>query len=627
MMPRPIVMILGFLVFAILLGFIVIKNPEMDYLLILLMIPPVFSALHYSRIVPITSIIIAFLISSWVIFTSGSNIYGSMQTSLMLACTLVVISEIIYYATLAKNRAEATLRQKENDSRSIIENSLDIITSIHIDGTIRYVNPSVKRALDFSPSEISNQSIFKLVHPDDISLLKKEFEVAYDNQGEPKFVQLRILHKDNSWRWFESVVVDHTENSEIRGYTIHSRDITERIKNSEEKESLESDLRQVQKIEALGRLAGGIAHDFNNLLTVITGYAKVVLKSIDPENPLVPKIVEIMKAGERGSSLTRQLLTFSRKQVFTPVPINLNKILLSMKGMLERLIDENIELLTVLHPELGMIIADPTQLEQVVMNLCINARDAMPNGGKLIIETKNVSITPEEASKLIDAKPGIYVQLTIIDTGQGMNQEVLSHLFEPFFTTKESGKGTGLGLATTYGIVKQSQGFIQIQSQPKQGSTFEIYFPSITQNITDVITECDTYIPRGSETVLLVEDDTEVRHLIRDLLREYGYQVIEAFHGGEAIQLCQNSGISFDILITDIIMPCKNGFEVAKQISTMVSGIKILYLTGHSLSTIIQNRITEDNIPLLKKPFTPDEFLIRVRQILDNSEKTPSKHH
>ena len=626
-MPRPVVLISGYLLFSILLGIFIVFQPKWDFLLVILAIAPIFSALYYPRQVHLSMIFFGFLFVSWIIIFNGHFVKSSMQTTLMFSCTMVVISEIVYYGTLAKNRAEATLRKKENDFRSIIENSLDIIISIHVDGTIRYVNPSVKRTLSFTPSELFNQSIFKLIHPEDIVLIKNEFEISYENQDEPRFIHLRILHKDGSWHWFESVVINHVENSEISGYVIHSRDITERIKNLEEKESLENDLRQVQKIEALGRLAGGIAHDFNNLLTVITGYAKVALKSIDSNHSLVPKISEIIKAGERGSSLTRQLLTFSRKQVFTPVPLNINKIIIDMKGMLERLIDEHIELVTILDPSLGMITADPIQVEQVIMNLCINARDAMPDGGKLLIETNNITLTPEDAEKMIDAKPGIYIQLTITDTGHGMDEEVLSHLFEPFFTTKEAGKGTGLGLATTYGIVKQSQGNIQIQSKPKQGSTFTVFFPCISHVVSKLATEKEKCIPHGKENVLLVEDDAEVRHLIRDLLKEYGYQVIEAFHGGEAIQICLKTKPCIDIVITDIIMPYKNGFEVAKQILEIYPKIKILYLTGHALNSTVQTRIAEENTPLLKKPFTPDEFLTRVRKILDSSERSSQKHH
>ncbi|MBD3267638.1 response regulator, partial [bacterium] len=409
----------------------------------------------------------------------------------------------------------------------------------------------------------------------------------------------------------------------IHGIVVHARDITERKQSQSEKIKLEEELRQAQKLEAIGRLAGGIAHDFNNLLTVITGFSKIALRELGPNHKSAVKIKEVEKAGERGASLIQQLMAFSRKQIFTPTPVNLNSVIDEMQNMLKRLIHEHIELVPILHPQPIMVKADPIQLEQVILNLCINARDAMPDGGKLILETQPLSLSREEAAKYADAKEGNYIRLSIIDSGHGMNGETLPHIFEPFFTTKQDGKGTGLGLATTHGIVKQSGGFIHVESESGKGTIFDVYLPVIKDEEMNKQRALNKNNPRGTETVLLVEDNREVRFLVREILKEHGYQVVEASHGKEALKVCKTFHDTIHLLLTDIVLPYKNGFELAKDVFNTQPSIKVLFFTGHAESMLIQNYLEKEDVFLLNKPFTPEELLQALRDVLDSPEQMP----
>ena len=385
-----------------------------------------------------------------------------------------------------------------------------------------------------------------------------------------------------------------------------------------ERRSLEEQLRQSQKLEAVGQLAGGVAHDFNNLLTVITGYSDLSLRRLAKDNPLRSNLEEIKKAGERAASLTRQLLAFSRKQVLQPKVLYLNAIVADVDKMLRRLIGEDIDPLTVLEPTLGQIKADPGQIEQVILNLAVNARDAMPQGGKLTIETANVYLDNQYVRGHTAIRPGNYVMLAVSDTGCGIDAETQVRMFEPFFTTKEQGKGTGLGLSTVYGIVTQSGGNIWVYSEVGKGTTFKIYLPRIDgvgemREARDTSTE----LPQGRETVLLTEDEAQVRQMIRAILEMSGYQVLEASSGDEALAIYKQHEGQIDLIVTDVVMPQMSGRELAQSLELLHPGIKVLYMSGYTDDAIVRHGLLDQEIAFLQKPFTPDALMRKVRDVLD----------
>jgi PAS domain S-box-containing protein len=385
---------------------------------------------------------------------------------------------------------------------------------------------------------------------------------------------------------------------------------------------LEEQLLQAQKMEAVGRLAGGVAHDFNNVLTAITGYADLLLMNLGDLDPWRKDVEEIKKAADRASTLTHQLLAFSRKQVLQPRVLNLNAVVANMEKMLRRLIREDIDLVAVLDPALGNVKADPGQTEQVIMNLAVNARDAMPQGGKLTIETMNVYLDEDYARQHVDVQPGPYVMLAVSDTGIGMNEETLSYIFEPFFTTKEKDEGTGLGLSTVYGIVKQSGGHIWVYSEPGQGTTFKVYLPQV-EEVIELLepSSVPTELPQGSETVLLVENADIVRGLAHRVLLQNGYTVLEARHGEEAFLICEQHEGPIHLLVTDVVMPGMSGRELAERLTTSYPETKVLYMSGHTDNAIVRHGVLEPDIAFLQKPFTPDVLARKVREVLDGGKR------
>ncbi|MDY7040589.1 MAG: ATP-binding protein, partial [Chloroflexota bacterium] len=379
-------------------------------------------------------------------------------------------------------------------------------------------------------------------------------------------------------------------------------------------------LLQAQKMEAVGRLAGGVAHDFNNLLTAITGYTSLLLRNLGEDDPLRGDVEEIKKAAHRAASLTGQLLAFSRRQMLQPKMLDLNTVITSMEAMLRRLIREDIKLVTVLAPDLGYVKADPGQIEQVIMNLAVNARDAMPQGGKLTIETVNTYLDEDYAVQAVDVQAGPYVMIEVTDTGVGMDEEILSHIFEPFFTTKGLGKGTGLGLATVHGIIKQSGGHIEVYSEPERVTTFRIYLPQVEGEIEQVE---QVQIPLesllGSETILLVEDADIVRALARVVLHRNGYNVLEASHGREALLVCEQHDGPIHLLVTDVVMPEMGGRELAEHLTALHPEMKVLYASGYTDDAIVHRDVFERDTAFLQKPFTPEALMRKVREVLDIS--------
>ncbi len=398
------------------------------------------------------------------------------------------------------------------------------------------------------------------------------------------------------------------------GVTV-SREMTQ-AEGRRERGRLEQQFRQAQKMEAVGRLAGGVAHDFNNLLTVITGYAELLLSG-DLETPQRTALQEIQRAAERGGALTHQLLAFSRGQPFTARTVQLNTLVVNMERMLSRLIGEDIELITVAAAEPATIRTDPGQLEQVVMNVAVNARDAMPGGGKLIIETANALVDQTYAGTSVDLKPGWYVVLAVSDTGMGMDSETITHLFEPFFTTKAPGKGTGLGLATAYGIVKQSGGAIAVYSEPGRGTTVKIYLPSAeAKGGTEAKEPQSAAAARGSETILVLEDEARVRKLVCEVLATRGYRVLEAVRGEEAIRMVHAHKGRFDLLLAEVVLPEMSGPVALEPIRARYPQINVLFMSGYTDEAMVHHGILGSGAPFLQKPFLPEALARKVREVL-----------
>jgi two-component system cell cycle sensor histidine kinase/response regulator CckA len=381
----------------------------------------------------------------------------------------------------------------------------------------------------------------------------------------------------------------------------------------------EEQLRQSQKMEAIGILAGGVAHDFNNLLSVILSYSELLALDLKPDDPSRADLHAINDAGLRASALTQQLLAFSRQQVLQPRVINLNEIFAGMEQMLRRVIGEDIELASLPSPAVCRVKVDPGQMEQVIMNLVINARDAMPRGGKLTIETAEIFLEESYAAEHVGAKAGPHIMLAVSDTGLGMDRVTQARIFEPFFTTKEPGKGTGLGLATVFGIVQQSGGTIWVYSEPGVGTTFKVYLP--TADSAAVVpgatpSQFDSRLLRGSETILLVEDEERVRQLARTILLKYGYNVLEAQSGGDAFLLCEQHTATIHLLLTDVVMPRMSGPQLAERLSAMRPNMKVLYMSGYTNDAVVRHGILESTIAFIQKPITPDALARKVRETL-----------
>ncbi len=384
---------------------------------------------------------------------------------------------------------------------------------------------------------------------------------------------------------------------------------------------LEDQLRQAQKMEAVGMLAGGVAHDFNNLLTIITGYSQLILNNLSQHDSNRHSAEQILKAGERAAALTKQLLAFSRRQVLQPKVLDVNKLVSSLGAMLQRLIGEDIDLRLVLRPELGRVSADPGQLEQVLMNLVVNARDAMPKGGTLTIETANVHLDENYTGRHLAMSPGAYILLAVSDTGSGMDEATRTRLFEPFFTTKGVGKGTGLGLSTVFGIIKQSGGSVEVYTEPERGTSVKVYLPRMDQPVSIESEHTRKALARGSETILLVEDEEMVRNLVRETLEREGYQVLDAPGPVEARRIAERHRGPIQLLITDVVMPKVSGRELAEGLLKRRSHLKVLYMSGYTDSAIINNGILQKEVAFLQKPFTPGALSEKVREVLESKTR------
>jgi PAS domain S-box-containing protein len=418
-----------------------------------------------------------------------------------------------------------------------------------------------------------------------------------------------------SCEWYNTPLVD--DAGRVLGVASLAQDVTERV-------LLEDSLRQSQKMEAIGRLAGGVAHDFNNLLTVILGYSQILGEGV-PAGQLADGVAQIKSAADKAAGITRQLLAFSRKQVLTPRVINLNDVMLNLDSLLRRLIGEDIEVLTVPCGDLGSVKADPGQIEQVIMNLALNSRDAMPQGGKLTLETSNEMLDETHGREREPIVPGNYVMLAVSDTGEGMSPETLARIFEPFYTTKEIGKGTGLGLSMVYGIVKQSGGYIWVYSEPRHGTTFKIYLPRVARQAEAIATEKNpNKDQRGSETILLVEDDPQLRRLTSSVLSHCGYKVLVASNPEEGLSISKANREDIRLLVTDVVMPRMNGRQLAEQIVKICPDLKVLYVSGYTNNAIVHYGVLDSGLWFLPKPFTLSALVAKVREVLDTATAASS---
>ena len=517
-----------------------------------------------------------------------------------------------------RKRAEEALRQSEAGFRSVVEDAPYGIYRSSPSGRFLQVNPAFQKMLGYDLEE----ELLRKDLASDIFRHTGEYQRLAElltGTEEAKDVELEWKRQDGTpitVRCSGRSIND--ENGAPAYFEVFAEDVTE-------KRVLERQLRMAQKMEAIGRLSGGIAHDFNNILGVIIGYSRVLGKALSTNTALREHALEIEKAGQRAASLTKQLLAFSRQQVLTPAVLNLNTLASDMEKMLPRLLGEDIEVSLALDPELGNVKADQSQIEQVIMNLAVNARDAMPMGGKLKIQTGNVELDQAYTWNHPGSKVGSYVMLTVTDTGTGMDAGTLTHIFEPFFTTKERGKGTGLGLATVYGVVKQSNGYIWVDSAPGKGTSFQIYLPQhVGQLVVDApITDSREKL-RGSETILLVEDADPLRKLAQTFLEGGGFRVLSAENGEKALELATRFGGKFDLLLTDVVMPGMNGRVLAEQLFSRQPGMKVLYMSGYTDSFIAGHGVLDPNTHLLHKPFTEEVLIRKVREVLDGGKAPAS---
>ena len=517
-------------------------------------------------------------------------------------------------AAIEHKRNEEQLRQSEQRYRSLVQSAVYGIYRSTVDGHFIAVNPSLIAMLGYSSEEeMVSLNIGQDVYLE--TLEREHFIAEFLNMRRWEGVEVKWRRKDGksiTVRLSGRLVTDEGgEPAYIEGIV---EDVTER-------RMLEQQLRQSQKMEAVGRLAGGVAHDFNNLLTVIRGYTEILLSDLPPGDVRKGELEEIMKASDRAGSLTRQLLAFSRQQVLAPKVLNLNTIVLSMHNLLRRLLGEDIDLQTVLDPELGNVKADPSQVEQVVMNLAVNARDAMPMGGRLTVETVNVDLTENWGRDIVSAKPGPYVMIAMTDSGAGMDEATRARVFEPFFTTKDPGKGTGLGLSTAYGIVKQSDGYISVYSEVGIGSTFKVYLPRMdTLREGSAAAGISPTTDRGTETVLLVEDEEGVRKLVSGILGRQGYKVIEATSGEEAIELVHEHSGAIDMLLSDVVLVGMSGRELSERLRIQMPTLRVIYMSGYTDDAIVRHGVLTESAEFLQKPFTSDNLLRKVRAVLQRRQ-------
>ena len=550
-------------------------------------------------------------------------------TPIDLVISDIVMPEMSGYALCRALRADAAVRDLPVILLTSLTDPRDVIAGLEAGATNFICKPYERSALIARVrSVLASQQLRKAN--------SSEVGISIFFAGQPYFItadRLQIL--DLLLSTYESAVDHNLELLRVRDElrtlnqqlearvaqrtTALRAEIEERKRADAEREKLEEQLRMSQKMEAIGSLAGGVAHDFNNLLSVILGYTGFALDAMPENTPLRADLLEVRKAGERAAALTRQLLAFGRKQVLQPLPLSLNQVATGLEQMLRRILGEDIDLLQTLAPELGLTLADPSQIGQVLMNLVVNARDAMPEGGKLTIGTANVEVDEEYAARHVAVMPGPYVMLAVTDTGCGMDPTTKARLFEPFFTTKEAGKGTGLGLSTVYGIVRQTGGNIWVYSEPGLGTTFKIYLPRVLSATMPTVTEPPA-LPRratGTETILVVEDEEALRRVARRILGAAGYTVLAAANGDEALAICAQHVGDIHLILTDVVMPRMSGKMLAQKLAQTRPTLKVLYMSGYTDDAIVHHGVLDAETQFLAKPFTAPDLARKVRVVLD----------
>jgi len=531
-----------------------------------------------------------------------------------LICLVLLFDVYVIYQHLQIFRIRRQLVEHEELFRLISENAADMIALVDADGKRIYNSPSYYKVLGYTPEELKETSAFEQIHVDDRERLQEAIE-ATRNTGAGQRMEYRMRHKDGSWRMLESTANAVLDSAgKVSNLVIVNRDITDRKR-------LEEQYRQSQKMEAVGRLSGGIAHDFNNLLGVMIGFAEILEIGLASSPELLDSVEEILKAGKRAGALTRQLLAFSRQQVLEPRILDLNNTIAEIEKMLRRIIGEDIVLTTRLDVELGRIRADEGQVEQVILNLAVNARDAMPDGGKLEVETANIEIDEEFVRQhSYPVKTGEYVLLKVTDSGIGMDAELQAHIFEPFFTTKEKGKGTGLGLATAYGIVKQSGGYIDVCSERGHGTTFKVYLPAVQGELESrSLQPGESSIPRERKTLLVVEDEQSLLKSTCRMLSDFGYQVLGASNGGDALRLSQQHAGEIDLVLADVVMPGMSGPELVAQLNIHETSMKVVYMSGYTGQQMGRSASFDEKSSFLMKPFTRQDLERKISEALQST--------
>jgi PAS domain S-box-containing protein len=529
-----------------------------------------------------------------------SNVY-EVHGAKVIQCNIRDITE--------RKKAEQLLLRL----RAAVDASGEVVFMTDREGLITLINPEFTRLYGYTAEEVVGKVTPRILESGETP--PEEYAQFWKAIPAKGVVQKEIVNKTKGGK---SVRVEVSANpilderGNITGFLALQRDVTAR-------KVLEDQLRQAQKMEAIGRLAGGVAHDFNNLLTIINGYAQLIQEQLEPANPLRPKVEEINKAGDRAAALTRQLLAFARRQVLAPQVLSLNDVLAGTERMLRRLIGEDIGMVFAPGKELGLVKADPGQIEQVIMNLAVNARDAMPHGGTLTLETANVELDEAYARNHAEVVPGPYVLMAVGDNGAGMDAQTLSHIFEPFFTTKGKGKGTGLGLATVFGIVKQTGGHLSVYSEAGVGTTFKVYLRQVEAGAPKVhAQETPAAALGGTETILLVEDEGALREFAAKVLEGYGYNVLKSPDGADALHKEQQYKEPVDLLLTDVVMPKMSGRDVAECLNLLRPEMKVLYMSGYTDDAIVRQGILEAGAHFLQKPFTPYALAKKVREVLDS---------
>lgn len=524
--------------------------------------------------------------------------------------------------------APASAARRARRFRAMIEQSADAIALVSADGKFLYNSEaSLLRILGYHAGMLIGRDAMALIHPDDQGYVRGIFEqLLHRPGGTIQGVSYRCRRQDGSWRWLEATAANLLDAPAVHAVVVNYRDVTERRAVEEalerelrERRRLQEQLQQAQKMEAVGRLAGGVAHDFNNLLTVISGYSELMLAR-DPEGPNKEAAAQIQQAALRAARLTRQLLAFSRRQVLAPQVVDLNIAVANMGAMLHRVIGEDVQLITQPAADLGLVKADPGQIEQVVLNLALNARDAMPQGGRLIFETANVTLDAEYVRRNPEVTPGDYAVLSVTDTGTGMDAATQARLFEPFFTTKKAegrtAGGSGLGLATVYGIIKQSGGHITVYSELGHGATFRIYLPRLhapAPHAAAARTAGQAPTPAASGRILLVEDETGVRELVRDILAARGYEVRTADSPRQALQMAAEP---LDLLLTDVVLPGMNGRELADLIRRQHADARVLFMSGYTDRGVVHNGLLDPGVEFIQKPFSPATLMDKIAALL-----------